>query len=201
MRKINWRLTAAVLLAVAMSVGTVSARQTGMFTDSRDKQTYKTVKIGKQTWTAENLNYKTGNSWCFGNKDSNCKKYGRLYDWNTAKTACPSGWHLPTRAEWNGLVAAAGDDAAGKALKSKSGWDEDGNGTDAFGFSALPGGYRYYTGGSFGDVGKFGGWWTATENGNKGVYERGMYSEEDGVNEDDSFDKGFGVSVRCLQDN
>jgi uncharacterized protein (TIGR02145 family) len=82
------------------------------FTDTRDGQKYRKVTIGKQTWMAENLNYKpeTGNSWCLRDSDSYCKKYGRLYDWKTAKTVCPEGWHLPSYEEWDSLENYAGDE-------------------------------------------------------------------------------------------
>jgi len=113
------------------------------FKDSRDGKTYKKVTIGNQTWTAENLNYATKKgSKCFGGKEDNCVKYGRLYTWAAAKEACPAGWHLPSETEWVTLLTNAGDDkSVPTKLKSKSGWDSNGNGTDNFGFSALPGGY------------------------------------------------------------
>ena len=115
---------------------------TGTMTDSRDGQTYKTVTIGSQTWMAENLNYETSNSYCYNDSASYCIKYGRFYIWEAATTACPEGWHLPTKAEFKTLFTAVGGELiAGQKLKSTSGWNdyrgESGNGTDAFAFSAL----------------------------------------------------------------
>jgi len=84
----------------------------GTFTDKRDGKTYKTVKMpdGK-IWMAENLNYETeSGSWCYDNDPSNAVKYGRLYDWNTAKTVCPRGWRLPSRSDWHRLCCAVNDD-------------------------------------------------------------------------------------------
>jgi len=117
-----------------------SYQQKGTFTDSRDGKKYGTVKIGSQTWMAENLNYNADGSECKDNNEANCTKYGRLYNWSTAKTACPSGWHLPSREEWRVLVDfAGGGEIADKKLKASSGWnDEAGNGTDTYGFAALP---------------------------------------------------------------
>jgi len=76
--------------------GTPTGNPTGEFTDSRDSQVYKWVKIGEQTWMAENLNYETLDSWWYDDSPSNGKIYGRLYTWDAAVDACPSGWHLPT---------------------------------------------------------------------------------------------------------
>jgi len=178
--------------------------------DDRNNKEYRTVKINNQWWMAENVDYAIGNSWCY--MENNCR-YGRLYDWNTANNgACPSGWRLPTRREWGDLAIAAdgtgdyGDGGtAAKKLKSGSGWDvsngKSGNGTDDFGFSALPGSYRYSVGG-FSDVSSVGFWWTsATDGGNGGnAYYRHISYDKDNVFEG-SGDKGFGFSVRCVLDN
>lgn len=118
----------------------------GKFTDERDGRTYKTVKIGNQEWMAENLNYRSPYSYCYDRDTTNCTKYGRFYGWKSSQDVCPAGWHLPDKHEWQDLInVAGGDKIAGKALKSKNGWDEykesSGNGTDDYGFSVLPTGF------------------------------------------------------------
>jgi uncharacterized protein (TIGR02145 family) len=126
---------------------TAFAQQKGIFTDTRDDKTYKTVKIGEQVWMAENLNYYVSGSRCYDNKSTNCEIYGRLYSWETAMTICPVGWHLPSETEWDKLITAInGKNEAGKTLKTRNGWRDYkkgifGNGEDTYGFSALPGGY------------------------------------------------------------
>jgi uncharacterized protein (TIGR02145 family) len=169
------------------------------FTDNRDNQTYKTVVIGSLTWFAENLNYKAGNSWCYDNDEFNCKKYGRLYDWNTARVVCPSGWHLPSHAEWNDMVSTIGSDAVGKKLKSKNGWNRIGRiGTDEYGFCALPGGRRFASG-NFRLIGEAGNWWTSTECSNLEAYYRYMNANIDDVGESNYYRKIMGFSVRCVK--
>jgi len=116
------------------------------FIDSRDGKTYYYVTIGTQTWMAENLRHEAPNTKCY-----DCEVFGIQYDWNTAKTICPFGWHLPNDNEWNTLrdfveSNSGCSDCAGTLLKSVSRWDYYGNGTDDFGFSALPGEIRYYEG-------------------------------------------------------
>ena len=168
------------------------------FTDTRDGQTYKTVTVGTQTWMAENLNYETANSYCYNDNSANCTKYGRLYTWGAAKTACPSGWHLPDTTEWKALfTAVGGSSTAGTKLKSTSAWNNSGNGTDAFGFSALPAGGRD----SYGDYyyeGYYADFWSSTEY--VSSYAFNMFL---GYNFDYAFlfnFKSYGFSVRCLQD-
>jgi len=184
---------------------TVTANFETIFIDSRDSKTYRTVRIGTQTWMAENLNYQTSSgSWCYLNSADSCTKYGRLYDWAAAKTACPTGWRLPDTADWRRLVTTAGGtySGAGKKLKSTSGWNnyigQSGNGTDDYGFSALPGGTRDYDDGSFSYAGVIGYWWTATESGGGNAYGRFMTYDFDGVVEVYN-NKGYGFSVRCVE--
>jgi uncharacterized protein (TIGR02145 family) len=165
------------------------------FCDTRDDKLYRWVKIGSQTWMAENLNYapKTGNSWCYGDDASRCDTYGRLYDWATATEVCPAGWHLPSYdEEWGMLINfAGGSSTAGAKLKAKSpSWD----GTDDYGFNALPGG-SFETA-----VGREGAWWTASSYG--GIYAV-CYRMSSGSGNVEGFqtDKSFGFSVRCVKDN
>jgi uncharacterized protein (TIGR02145 family) len=160
---------------------------------------------------AENLNYKTSNSWCYNDNKSNCAKYGRLYDWNTALSACPAGWHLPSREEWGELAgescildgySVSEGCGAGRTLKSNIGWEKDGNGSDNYGFSALPGGLRS-SGGVFYNAGNNGYWWTATELSDSTAFIRGMSYEGDRVSVNGGngiFKEGVGLSVRCIAD-
>ena len=201
------------------------------FTDSRDGQDYRTVQIGKQIWMAENLNYKSANSWCYANKDSNCEIYGRLYTWETARKICPAGWHLPKRNEWFDLQKAIEDEKdcvedgweglvpgawgwesgglsknevaeirrkelAGKKLKSKSQW----NGTDDYGFSALPGGMRYYNQAIFKSAGTFGYYWIDNRFNSQLVYFWTFHTGRDKMEENIDFST-YGLSVRCVHDN
>ncbi|MCL1956545.1 MAG: fibrobacter succinogenes major paralogous domain-containing protein [Fibromonadales bacterium] len=168
-----------------------------LFTDSRDGKTYKMVKIGNQTWMAENLNYNASGSKCYDNQESNCKKYGRLYDWWTAKTSCPKGWHLPSDAEWTALTDFVGARKGGAKLKSTSGWNSNGNGRDSYDFAALPGGCD--SGDSFILVGNFGYWWSASENTANDAYSRYMGYSDESVLRYNNF-KSYLQSVRCVRD-
>jgi uncharacterized protein (TIGR02145 family) len=172
----------------------------GMFTDSRDGKKYKAVKIGSQTWMAENLDYAASSSKCYENNSGNCAKYGRLYDWATAKNVCPSGWHLPSKSEYEVLdKAVGGEKVAGKKLKAKSGWNKNGNGTDEFGFRALPGG-NGYSDGSFHNVGYYGNWWSATEFSSYLAYIRSMDYDVGSAYWYNYHKSYYLYSVRCLQD-
>jgi len=183
-------------------------------------EAYATVIIGKQTWMAENLNYAVAGSKCgtdiefdyfiYKLSDANtaiCDKYGRLYDWETAKAVCPDGWRLPSDEEWQTLVdLAGGDEIAGKKLKAKSGWEDyddgevkSGNGEDKYGFAALPGGSGYLDG-YFSSVGYDGCWWSATESGVLNAYFRCMYFNNEHVSRVRNNKDDYLFSVRCLKD-
>ena len=148
--------------------GAVSYETATHFCDIRDSSVYEMVRIGSQTWMKENLNFDykidgvSYGSHCYNNEPDSCAKYGRLYTWAAAmdtaatgcgdgltcgtdtgmvRSICPDGWHLPSRAEWDTLVAAVGGKStAGTALKASEGWSNDRNGTNTSGFSALPAG-------------------------------------------------------------
>ena len=202
-------LTAAIGLALTFTQAAATP-----LTDSRDKKTYKTVKIGEQVWMAENLNYEAKGSKCGGTNiqtaegeegtftystledknTANCDKYGRLYDGETVAKACPSGWHLPSDKEWQTLVDfAGGNDKAGVKLKAaKFG------GTDNFGFSALSGGDGDNTG-NFLNVGEEGYWWSSTETPGHSAYCWKMLSNFEFVERIDMV-KLYFLSVRCIKD-
>jgi uncharacterized protein (TIGR02145 family) len=198
------------LFASLLSAAYMNSDSMESFTDSRDGKKYNTVKIGGKTWMAQNLNYETGNSWCYDNNKGNCQKYGRLYDWNTAMAACPAGWRLPDNEDWDNLARVVGGQPdenggwiiAGEKLKSKIGWSAyhdgvDGNGTDDFGFSALPGGSYRIRDDNFSAVGLTGAWWSAAENGASNAWRQEMYRGSYLFSGDK--DKGNGYSVRCVQ--
>jgi len=180
-----------------------------LFVDYEGK-TYKAVKIGTQTWMAENLNYEVEGGKCYGEGgqvytgseyitlstseiQANCLVYGRLYNWATAmalpascnsnscseqidskhRGICPSDWHIPSREEWATLIKVVGDFSS---LRTTSGWSGGslrGNGTDKYGFSALPSGggvpdgydspFGVIVNGYFGGIGNNGYWQSATE--------------------------------------
>jgi len=176
---------------------------TQFFTDSRDDQSYPVVDIGLQVWMAANLNYEMSGSYCSNSRiKTYCAKYGRIYSWQAAKNACPAGWHLPSKAEWESLIAAVGGKSiAGRVLKSKTGWRDDGNGTDDFGFNALPGGF----GTSYSDFGYhiildglLGTFWSSTESNHDKVYY--MHLDYEDVATILIPRKNWGHSVRCVKD-
>ena len=147
MKTIRKNILASIFLLLSPSMA-LAASELGSFTDPRDGKNYKTVKIGVQTWMAENLNYKMKGSY---DRDIHGKraKYGRYYEWGAAMKACPAGWHLPSRKEWELLDCSIGGGYdSGKKLKSTTGWKNksyDDKGTDDYGFSAYPAG-EYYDG-------------------------------------------------------
>jgi uncharacterized protein (TIGR02145 family) len=176
---------------------TVAKTDGSTFTDKRDNKTYRTVKIGKLMWMAENLNFQPilGSRYYTDDNDD-CAKYGRLYTWGQAQTICPAGWRLPTCKEWDDLVnVAGGADVAGTKLKSKS---PDWNGTDDFGFSALPGGFCRSD--KFNNVGTEG-WWWCDQLGSAFFQFMDSGKIKNLKQPDKYYSEGdFGFSLRCVRD-
>jgi uncharacterized protein (TIGR02145 family) len=144
-----------------------------LLVDARDGRRYPTVRIGDQCWMARNLDHGTVvpdgvprdasavERSCYGNDPEGCRVYGGLYTWDEAQDACPDGWHLPTRGEWEALAAHLGRAVAGETLKARKDHVPPFDGTDDVGFTALPGGTAFR--GSFGRQGHWAVFWTATE--------------------------------------
>ncbi len=185
----------------------------GALVDSRDNQVYRTVTIGKQTWMAQNLNFKADSSRCYLDSARNCPIYGRFYQWaaamNLAATAnhsswngslptqgvCPSGWHLPSSPEWDTLVAHVGGASyGGTKLKSTLGWPTGDNGTDSIGFRVLPAGCLA---GSFKWVGQFALYWSATETGSDYAVRNYFGDYPEFLKTNDAKVSSF--SVRCVK--
>ncbi len=174
----------------------------GAFTDNRDGKKYKAVRIGKLTIMAENLSYKpsSGEYWAYGDDLNNVAKYGYLYDWETAKNVCPSGWHLPTDEEWTTLTnLIGGERIAGSKLKEAGTihWvSPNKDATNETGFSALPGGYRFR---AYYSIDHYGYWWTASERNATSSWCRYMVNTFPNCYREYST-KSNGCSVRCFKD-
>ena len=192
----------------------------GEMTDSRDGNVYKTTQIGGKTWMAENLNYfdiegaasSIKNDWCYWDKPENCESAGRLYTWKVAKRVCPEGWRLPTNEDWTALLKAVAADSvneilwkgAGK-LKSVNGWENEGSGTDDYGFTALPAGQKFFTrvqdGFSFHGCSAF--FWASTE-AEEGAADTLAYQMSLDCSNDNiiinTVKKINGFSVRCVKE-
>jgi uncharacterized protein (TIGR02145 family) len=222
--------TVAVLVNVSYVTCKEKFDSTKFFCDHRDGQRYRYVTIGSQTWMAQNLNFAgntTGSSWCYNDSVSNCATNGRLYDWAGAmalasslnrgtwggnatfrRGVCPSGWHLPTSPEWDTLETwvdrsndSAINDDAGSDLASTNLWNSN-TGTDRYGFTALPAGYRNSNSGFY-DIGNAANFSSATEsNGGCGAcyLESRTISAGKASLSNSGLDRQYGLSVRCLKD-
>lgn len=167
--------------------------------DLRDGESYKVVRIGSKIWMAENLRFDSGNSWCYEDKIISCEKYGRLYNWSSAMHVCPDGWRLPSKADFEIMLnEVGGKKVAGKKLKSKGLWKNNGNGTDDYGFFALPSGIKSFMGG-YKFLGGSTGFWSSTATSNNYAYSVFLEYDSDKVRDEGNF-KNLGMSVRCLKE-
>ncbi|MCB0687433.1 MAG: fibrobacter succinogenes major paralogous domain-containing protein [Saprospiraceae bacterium] len=204
---------------------TLTGFRLGSVTDI-DNNTYKTVTIGSQEWMAENLRvskYRNGDplpnvtndtdwgnlgsgAYCWYNNDSNYEQpYGKLYNWyalTDSRGLCPSGWSEPTDTQWTTLTDFLGGLAVAGGLLKEEGtthWITNSSGaTNESGFTALPGGERLATGNSafLLNIAYF---WSSTESGGTGAYNRRIYRTTDSVQRENK-DKKLGYSVRCVRD-
>jgi uncharacterized protein (TIGR02145 family) len=191
-------------------------------------QIYNTVLIGDQCWLKENMNWETGDSWCYNNDPVNCIKYGRLYTWETmmdgalssntvpsgVQGICPNGWHIPSDEEWKILEGTVdsqygiGDPEwdsvgnrgydAGYNLKSSSGWSSGGSGSNAYGFAGFPGGFRARFGG-FSYLERNAYFWSSAEHSSGFAWRRTLYYNYDEVRRYETYED-YGFSVRCVKD-
>jgi uncharacterized protein (TIGR02145 family) len=187
-----------------------------------DGYDYSTIEIGDQCWFAENLrstnylngdpipNVTNGSEWSslttgaqcsYDNDDSNISTYGRLYNWysvDDSRDLCPSGWHVPTDAEWTTLTDFLGGElVAGLKMKSSSSDSPAWNGDNESGFSGLPGGLRLNNG-TFSSAGNYGFWWSSSPSSGNAWF-RGLNSGSDDVNRGNLTQRS-GFSVRCVRD-
>ena len=189
---------------------------------------YPTIQIGNQVWMSENLkatHYRnghpipiepdpdlwmqkiTGGRCAYDNDESNVDTYGYLYNWhavNDRRGICPVGWHVPTDDEWTVLENFITNDGyagiEGNALKEigDEHWDSAG-GLDVYGFTGLPGGYRFNYNGYYLNMGNTGYFWSSTEYNNYYAWRRRLrYSTSEIARDINS--KRSGVSVRCIAD-
>ena len=195
-----------------------------------DGNIYQSIQIGTQVWLTENLKttkYSNGNligttspatlniynesspkyQWAYEADENNAVIYGRLYTWFAAtdsRNICPTGWHLPANSEWATLVTfLGGENEAGGKLKEigLTHWvTSNGGATNTSGFTALPGGWRYYGGGSE-YMGYFGYWWSSTTETSDEAWYRAMNYGEGNINENAGIPniKKYGLSVRCVK--
>ncbi len=200
-----------VTLTVHNSIGSGTETKTGYIsvttftlTDPRDSQQYDLVEIDTFIVMAENLNYDAGggNCWYYNNNSAFADPYGRLYDWQTAKDACPSGWHLMTDEEWNAIIDYLGGiSIAGGKLKETgtSHWDAPNlEGTNESGFSAVPGGYRENNG-NFINMGVVGYYWSTEEGAMGSAYCRKLFNNSGEIQRIPVLQTD-GNSVRCIKD-
>lgn len=218
MKKVSLILSVVVMSAIMLSsFGQGASNQEGASNE---------VTIGSQVWMTKNLDvatFRNGDpipqaktdeewekagenkqpAWCYYDNDpANGAKYGKLYNWyavNDSRGLAPTGWHIPSDAEWIKLTDfLGGGGVAGIKMKSTNGWENDGNGTNESGFSGLSGGNRNSSV-AFGDIGEYGYWWSSTEFKSNFAWYRSLFYDDGNVYRSGDY-KLDGFSVRCLRD-
>jgi uncharacterized protein (TIGR02145 family) len=215
---------ANVLLLVLISINTSFSQNEINNKQTKDTK-FDEIKIGQQTWMKYNLNISTFRNgepipqarnkaewkkynqekkpaWCFYDNDSkNQEAYGKLYNWYTVidpRGLAPDGWHVPTDAEWSELTKnSGGQEMSGQFLKSTTGWERKGNGTDYYGFSIFPAGdcSKFM---NFNGLGEYTYFWTSSEEYVYYAWAR-YFNCANSITTRIPIDKQFGFSVRCIK--
>lgn len=159
---------------------------------------YRTVQLGNQIWMYSNLNYETGNSWCYYGKEEYCPVFGRLYDWETAVKVCPEGWRLPGDVDWKELEMFLGISVSEVDSTFRRGTNEGAKMHSvalALPFSGLANpAENYYDG-----INSSGVYWSSTESSDPTqAWIRSLYNDDGRVYRD-VFGKEWGLSVRCMK--
>jgi uncharacterized protein (TIGR02145 family) len=188
--------------ATAVKNNCIKIMEYNTFTDSRDGKTYKSMKIGNEEWMIQNLDYQTPTgSYVYKSLTNYETLFGRVYDWATAQTVAPQGWHLPSDSEFTALVKYLGGNIiAGGKMKTGGTilWTAPNTGaTNISGFNALPAGGRYS--GNFTGIYTSAFFWTSTANGSTEAWSFAMY-HDDATASRNSEPREWGMSVRCVKD-
>jgi uncharacterized protein (TIGR02145 family) len=196
----------------------------GLLTDSRDGKIYQTVKIDTMCWMAQNLNIGTRidgsvnqadnaviEKYCYNDDEVNCDIYGGLYQWNELmqydtllkiQGICPDGWHIPSNGEWQVLSNLVGGNAVSGGKMKESGyehWSQPNTGaTNSFGFTAIPAGNRYFSGGVFYSLGVSASFWTSSKDGSTNAWRRSILSNNVALYQS-SYSRNYGFSLRCIK--
>jgi uncharacterized protein (TIGR02145 family) len=188
------RLVCLTSLALSIAFGSVSSAQDSKASASSSQR----MADGRQ-WTTNNLNVDTSPSYCYDNADLNCRRYGRLYTWESAQRGCQSlgaGWRLPTDGEWRqmaahygGLLGDPNDKATYTALTIGG----------SSGFNALFGGNRMPDG-KYDRLEAHGIYWTASENGPATAWFYNFGKGGQALNRHGGGQKQMGASVRCVHE-
>jgi uncharacterized protein (TIGR02145 family) len=178
-------------LSILLTALTCFAQSDSTFTDSRDSKIYKKIKVGNQTWMAQNLNFSVTGSCCYEYNNANCVKYGRLYKWEEAQTACPPGWHLPKKEEFDVLLEKFSS-ASNKAVKEFLFTGNPEGSSPLGGYLSNSGYYR--------NIGQGAYYWTSSKSDDASAW--CLYIIKD-VSKASLFSyiQSCGISIRCLKDN
>ncbi len=170
-----------------------------IFADQRDGNMYKIVEINGQVWMAENLRYEGVEHYVPDGDKNNIAEYGCLYKWEDAIKACPEGWHLPKKADFESLLSAVGKSDSERSHNLRA--SAFASGADAYGFGALPAGSYYYYDGedSYDEFGSMANFWSAMESERDADYAYGLYFDNIFVYAYYN-SKFYAFSVRCVKD-